>query len=87
MSLGWTPWLAAVVALLPALAVPVFAAMRGDAGRRLVALQLATPLTAMVLALLTFAFDQPSFLDLALALTLLSVPGTLAFALVLERWL
>lgn len=87
MSLGWTPWLAAVVALLPALAVPVFAAMRGDAGRRLVALQLANPLTAIILALLTFAFDQPSFLDLALALTLLSVPGTLAFALVLERWL
>jgi len=85
--IGWTAWLAAVVALLPALAVPVFAAMRGDAGRRLVAVQLATALVAIILALMTFAFDQPSFLDLALTLTMLSLPGTLIFALFLERWL
>ena len=85
--IGWTGWLVAVVALLPALAVPVFEAMRRDAGRRLVAVQLATALVSVILALMTFAFDQPSFLDLALALTLLSLPGTLLFALFLERWL
>ena len=85
--IGWTAWLAAVVALLPALAVPVFAAMRGDAGRRLAALQLATPLVSIILALMTFAFDQQSFVDLALTLALVSLPGTLVIALFLERWL
>ena len=85
--IGWTAWLAAVVALLPALAVPVFAAMRGDAGRRLAALQLATPLVSIILALMTFAFDQQSFVDLALTLALVSLPGTLVVALFLERWL
>jgi multicomponent Na+:H+ antiporter subunit F len=83
----WTPWLAAVVALLPALAVPVAAAMRRDAGQRLVAVQLATALAAVILVLMSFAFDQPSFMDLALTLTLLSLPGTLLLALFLERWL
>ena len=85
--IGWTAWLAAVVALLPALAVPVFAALRGDAGRRLAALQLATPLVSIILALMTFAFDQQSFVDLALTLALVSLPGTLVVALFLERWL
>jgi multisubunit Na+/H+ antiporter MnhF subunit len=36
---------------------------------------------------MTFAFDQGSFIDLPLALALLALPGTLAMALFLERWL
>lgn len=86
-AIGWTPWLVALVAILLALAVPVAAAMRGDAGQRLVAVQLAAALAAVALVLTSFAFDQPSFLDLGLALTLLSLPGTLLLALFLERWL
>ncbi len=84
---GGFAWTAALVALLPPLAIAFTEAMRGDAGRRLIAVQLATALTAMVLVLTSFAFDQPSFMDLALALTLLSLPGTLVLALFLERWL
>ena len=83
----WTPWLVALLALLPALAVPVVVALRGSTGQRLVAVQLATALAAVALVLTSFAFDQPSFLDLALTLSFLSLPGTLVLALFLERWL
>lgn len=82
-----TLWMLAVLALLPALAVPVVAACRGELASRLVAVQLATSLTAMILVLMTFAFDQSSFVDLPLALELLALPGTLVMALFLERWL
>ena len=84
---GAAPWLAAVIALLPALFVPMIAALRGSAGQRLVAVQLATSLAAVILALMTFVFEQPSFIDLALTLAFLTLPGTLVFALFLERWL
>jgi len=41
----------------------------------------------VLLALATFAFDQSSFIDIALCLALLTLPGTLVLALFLERWL
>jgi multisubunit Na+/H+ antiporter MnhF subunit len=77
----------AVLALVPALAIPVIAPFRGEVAGRLVAVQLATSLTTMILVLMTFAFDQSSFVDLPLALALLALPGTLVMALFLERWL
>ncbi len=84
---GVTVWLLASILLLPPLAVPVLLALRGTANQRLAAVQLAGSLSALILALMTFAFDQPSFVDLALCLTLLSVPGTLFFTLFMERFL
>ena len=81
-------WLLASLALLPALAVPVFkACLSASTATRLVALQLATSLTTLILILMTFAFDQSSFIDLPLALAFLALPGTLVMALFLERWL
>lgn len=82
-----TPWMLAVLALLPALTVPVAAACRGGTAGRLVAVQLATSIATMILVLMTFAFDQSAFVDLPLALALLALPGTLVMALFLERWL
>ena len=41
----------------------------------------------ILLALVTFVFDQSSFIDIALCLALLTLPGTLVLALFLERWL
>ena len=61
-------WLVATVLLLPPLAVPVAAALRG-------------------VAVMTFAFNQSSFSDVALCVTFLSVPGTFLFAMFMERWL
>ena len=80
-------WLLATILLLPPLAVVVALAMRGAANQRLAAVQLAGALSAMILAAMTFAFDQPSFADLALCLTLLSVPGTLLYTMFMERFL
>jgi len=82
-----TAWLAAVIALLPAFAVPVFVACRGGSGDRLAAVQLAISLATLILVMMSFAFDQSSFIQLPLALVLLGFPGTLVLAHFLERWL
>ena len=84
---GLNPFLLATLALLPALAVAVHGACRGSTFGRLAALQLATGVTALMLVLLSFAFDQSSLVDLALTLAVLSLPGTLVYTLFLERWL
>ena len=82
-----TIWMLTTLALLPPLAIPVWHACRGGTSSRLVAVQLASAATTLILALMTFAFDQSSFIDLALCLALLTLPGTLVMALFLERWL
>lgn len=82
-----TAWLPACAAATPALAIPVWFAIRGDLAARLVALQLGTAIASLVLVLMSFAFDQDSLIDLPLTLSLLSLPGTLALTLCLERWL
>ncbi len=80
-------WAFACVAILPALAVPVWAGLRGAVAFRVAALQLAASVATLLLALLTFAVDEPSFMDLSLCLALLSLPGTLLLSHFLERWL
>ena len=82
-----TAFLAATLGLLPPLAVAVVAAGRGAVAGRLVAVQLASSLAITLLVLLSFVFDQPSSIDLALTLALLGLPGTLLMAFFLERWL
>ena len=82
-----TVWMLATIACVPALALPVLAACRGNTAGRFVAVQLASVVTSLVLILMTFALDQSSFVDLALALILLTLPSTLLMALFLERWL
>ena len=82
-----TVWMAATLALLPALLVPVCLACRGPLGARLAAVQLTTTMTTLILALMTFAFDQPAFMDLPLTVALLAAPGGLVMALFVERWL
>ena len=82
-----TPWTLALLALLPALAVPAIFACQGGTAGRLAAVQLTTSITTLMLVLMTYAFDQTSFIDLALTLALLAPPGTLVITLFLERWL
>ena len=48
---------------------------------------LAGGVATILLALLTFVFDRSSFIDIALCLALLTLPGMLVLALFLERWL
>ncbi len=82
-----TGWTVAFVALLPAFAIPMVAALRGSTAHRLAAVPMAGSVATLLLVLVTFVFDQSSFIDIALCLALLSLPGTLAFAVFLERWL
>lgn len=84
---GMNVWLLAILLLLPPLAAPAYVAVRATANHRLAAVQLASALFALILVLMSFAFDQSSAVDLALAASLLAVPGTYAYALFMERWL
>lgn len=79
--------MAALVALVPALAIPVLAACRGGAGRRLPAVLLANAVMLPALMSFSFAVDQSNYADFALTAALLGLPGALLFAVFLERWL
>ncbi len=79
-------WLAASIATLLALAVPVWAALVGPVAHRLAAVQLASITTSWLLVELCLAFGRPTFLDLAVTLALLSLPGMLVIAVFYERW-
>jgi multisubunit Na+/H+ antiporter MnhF subunit len=80
-------WSLAALALFPAFCAAVIASGLLSIPQRLIAIQLATSLSVLLLVVLSFVFAQPSSLDLALSIALLTLPGTLLFALFLERWL
>jgi multisubunit Na+/H+ antiporter MnhF subunit len=84
---GVSSFLFAAIAMVVALALPGWVAIRGSLAQRLVALELCSVITVLVLVCLSLAFGQPSFLDVALALVVLSLPGTLVLTVCLERWL
>jgi multisubunit Na+/H+ antiporter MnhF subunit len=79
-------WLA-MLALLPPLVAGVIVARRGALRTRPLAIQFISTLVATVFVLIALAMQQPSYIDLALTLTLLGLPGTLAYAFYLGRWL
>ena len=81
------PWLVALVALLPPLAASLVLAWRGAVAGRFVAIQLAGSVTLLILAIMSFAFDQASSIDLAVTFGVLTLPASLLYAVVLERWL
>jgi multisubunit Na+/H+ antiporter MnhF subunit len=81
------PWLIAAIALLPPFAVGAIMTALGPASQRLVAAEFASILAAPILMLLAMAVDQPSFLDVALTLVIVGLPGTILYAHFLERWL
>jgi multisubunit Na+/H+ antiporter MnhF subunit len=80
-------WMVATFALLGPLIFSVMASGRGSPAQRMVATQMASAIGILLSIGLSFATDQPSAIDLALALALLTFPATLLFALFQERWL
>jgi multicomponent Na+:H+ antiporter subunit F len=80
-------WLMAATALAVGLLPCGVVCLRGRTVDRLVALELAGLLSALIIVLLAEGFDRVSLYDLALALVLLSFASTLVFAHFLERWL
>lgn len=80
-------WTITVIALLVCLVGPFVRTVRGDTVSRLVGLEAATSITVWILLALAEAYHRAPFVDLALALALLSFGAGLVFARFLERWL
>lgn len=82
-----SPWLTAFLLCIPPFALAAYRALSGRSGQRLVAMQLAAGIGTLMLVLASFAWPHDALIDLALALGLLAIPGTLVFTHFLERWL
>lgn len=80
-------WLIVSIMLVPPLAVPLAVAFRDQTNGRLAAIQFAGVVFMFLLTTLTFAFQQSTFIDLAVSFALLSVVATYLLALFYERWL
>ena len=81
-----SPFLIAVVALLIGLLPCGWIIWKQPPVDGLVAFELASNITAGVLLLVSEATRQPSVADLALALAVLSIGGSLVYARFLEQW-
>jgi multisubunit Na+/H+ antiporter MnhF subunit len=79
-------WIA-IFALMPPLLAGVIAARRGPLHTLPLAIQFISTLVAIVFVLIALAMQQPSYIDLALAMTLLGLPGTFAYSFYMERWM
>jgi multicomponent Na+:H+ antiporter subunit F len=79
-------WLVAALALLAGLVPCGIVCLRGEPTERLVGLTMAGTIDALVLMLLAVGYRRSIYLDLALALALLTFVGSLVFARFLERW-
>lgn len=69
------------------LAVALYIILSGDTMRRLIGVQLAGMIVSVQLVLLSIVFATEEFADLGVALALLSIAATLAYAHFLELWL
>ncbi|MEU7133627.1 MrpF/PhaF family protein [Streptomyces sp. NPDC046261] len=73
-------WLAAAAALIAGGLCPsLWAAASGPAGRRVVAQNMASLLLCLVFLLLAQGYGRPSYLDLALIVSILGPAGTLVY--------
>jgi multisubunit Na+/H+ antiporter MnhF subunit len=79
-------WLIAATALMVGLLPCLWICARHRPLDALVALELASTITTLVLVLLAQGYRRDPFMDLALVSALLSFAGALAFARFLERW-
>jgi multicomponent Na+:H+ antiporter subunit F len=61
--------------------------LRGKPERRLVGLEMTSTIVTILLVLLTIGFGRIPFIDLALALAIMSFGGGLVFARFLEKHL
>jgi len=80
-------WLIASGVLLLALLPCGIAAFRGSPMERLLGLEMAGIVEVMFLVTFALAIHRENFVDLALAMALLTFGGGLVFARFLERWL
>ena len=79
-------WLLAAAGLLLCLLPCAVVCLRASPGDRLVALEMASTVTTLALLCLAQGFERTIYLDLSVALALLSFAGGLVFAHFMERW-
>ena len=79
-------WLWAAAALMLLLPACLWVCMRHSPLDALIALELASTITTLVLLLLAQGYRRDPFMDLAVVSGLLSFAGALTFARFLERW-
>jgi multisubunit Na+/H+ antiporter MnhF subunit len=80
-------WSVAALLLLLGLIPCGVEVLRGRTMPRLVALEMASCVTAMILLVLAQQSKEASFYDVAIAFAVLSWPAGLVFAHFLERWI
>ncbi|HZQ56199.1 MAG TPA: monovalent cation/H+ antiporter complex subunit F [Bryobacteraceae bacterium] len=80
-------WIFASIVVLICMVPCFLRCIRGDAMNRLVALEAASTMAAILLMLLAEGFGRIPFFDIALTLAFLAFGGGLVFARLLERWL
>jgi multicomponent Na+:H+ antiporter subunit F len=78
-------WELAALGLLVALMPCGVLCARASTMDRLVALQIATNITALLLLVLSRVFQRAIYFDVALVVAVLSFPGSLIFVRLLER--
>ena len=86
-SLPLNAWLIAAAAVCTALIPCADMCLRGSPERRLVGLEMTSILITIAMVLLTVGFGRSIFIDLPLALAIMSFGGGLVFARFLEKHL
>jgi multicomponent Na+:H+ antiporter subunit F len=81
------PWLVAAAAVSATLAPCADMCLRGTPERRLVGLEMAGVLVTISMVLFTIGFGRAIFIDLPLALAIMSFGGGLVYARFLEKHL
>ncbi len=81
------PWLIAASVVSAALLPCADMCLRGSPERRLVGLEMASLLVTIAMVLFTVGFGRSIFIDLPLALAIMSFGGGLVFARFLEKHL
>ena len=80
-------WMWAAAAVTAALVPCADMCLRGTPERRLVGLEMASVVVILAMVLFTVAFGRSPFMDLPLALAIMSFGGGLVFARFLEKHL
>jgi multicomponent Na+:H+ antiporter subunit F len=81
------PWLMAAAAVAATLLLCADMCLRGSPERRLVGLEMASVLVTMTMVLLSIGFGRSIFIDIPLALAIMSFGGGLVYARFLEKHL
>lgn len=80
-------WFAAGVVFLCGIGICAYVICRApQLTDSLVGIQMAGTLAVLTLLIMSIAMQRPSFIDLALALALVALPGTAVYSYFIERW-